>query len=353
MSTQQPFKFRHLDAIVGAFVLASVGIVIAALALIGSARQWFTRATEVTASTPLARPGEGEFYEELAESLKPGTPVEMGGRAVGAIIAAEYRDNALRLRLSVADRALALLHHGIPGPGGRSGDARLAISAPLAPFMGQPGVVLKPGSAGATGWLTDEWHRNQSILIIPPKDTAAIAKKVLLAVEENLGPMMAGVTGLVTETRALVEEVRAQRLPQQAGELLAGMRERQVPQRLDALLARIETVATAAEAIAGDARRISGGLAEGRGLAGRALADDRLAADLTAIVADLRAITGELRSAAPTAPGLAEGAATLLDEVQRLVDGLNRHWLLKGYTEPGDGGRIAPPGIVEPPEVLP
>jgi hypothetical protein len=164
---------------------------------------------------------------------------------------------------------------------------------------------------------------------------------------------MVSITSLLNESRSLVAEIREQRLPQQAGELISGFRERQVPQRLDALLARIEGIAATAEAAAGDARRITAGLADGKGVAGKALSDVQMGDDLAKLASDLRAITAELRKAAPAAPALADGAGALLDEVQRLVDGLNRHWLLKGYTDPGSGGRIEPSGIVTPPEARP
>lgn len=346
MSTQQPFKFRHLDSIVGAFVLAAVGIVIVTLVLIGSARQWFTSHETVLAATERADPA----YEEMAERLRPGTPVEFNGRVVGEVVESASEGQRLRLGLRVAVSVLDLLHRGDEQ---RAGMAKALINVPLAPFMGQTRVILKQGSRGGAGWLKEKWNTYNVLPIEPPSDHTAMAVALLRDLQRNLGPMMAAITGLVEESRKLVAEVREQRLPQQAGELIAGMRERQVPQRLDALLARIEAIAATGEAVAADVRRLGAGLAEGRGIAGKALTDQRFADDLARIVADLRAIAGELRRAAPAAPALAEGAGSLLDEVQRLVDGLNRHWLLRGYTEPGDGGRIAPAGIVQPPEAKP
>lgn len=348
MSTYQPFKFRHLDSIVGAFVLAAVAIVIVALALIGSAKQWFTSKTEIAAQTTVAKMEDAEFYEELAGNLRPGTPVELAGQVVGTVTASNPLGGMITLTLLISDRALEQLYQD---------DAKAQIKAPIAAFMGQPRIVLKPGSSGTKGWLTDEWHKRNELTLIPDRDTTALAMAVLRDVKDNLGPMMASITRLVDESQQLVAEVRAQRLPQQAGELVAGLRERQVPQRLDALLARIEVIAASVErlaqqgeGIATDAKRLSSGLAEGKGIAGKALTDERMAEDLAKLAADLRAITAELRKAAPAAPALAEGASTLLDEVQRLVDGLSRHWLLKSYTEPGDGSRIVPPGIIHAPE---
>ncbi len=354
MSTSQPFKFRHLDSIVGAFVLAAVAIVIAALALIGSAKQWFTPKTEVSASTILPDLARPEFIEEMGESLRIGTPVELSGHVVGKVVATEAANGLLHLRLEVSDRALELLHQGeIAKDGRRTGDARALIKVPLAPFMGQPRVVLKAGTAGVEGWKTDAWHEHHAIAVEPPRDSTSMAMHVLQDLEANLGPMMAALTGLVGESHELISEIRAQHLPQQAGAFVAGLAERQVPQRLDALLARIEAIAATTEATAADAKRIAAGLVEGKGIAGKALSDAKLGDDLAGLAADLRAITAELRKVAPTAPALADGTRNLLDEVQRLVDGLNRHWLLRAYTAPGDGERIVPPGIIAAPEDQP
>ena len=348
MSMQQPFKFRHLDSIVGAFVLTAVAIVIAALALIGSAKQLFVSKTSIRASSPpVANKEEAVFYEDLTENLKPGTPVELAGQVVGTVTAATVDGGRLIMTLHVTDKALAELNRN---------EARALIKAPMAAFMGQPIVVLKAGSTKdpvAQGWTTDKWHELHDLPINKPSDTTAMAQRVLSALEANLGPMLSAITSLVTESRDLVKEIREQRLPQQAGELIAGVRERQVPQRLDALLARIEVIATTAEAISADAKRLSAGVAAGQGIAGKALTDAKFAEDIAGLVADLRAISGELRKAAPTAPGLAEGAGNLLDEVQRLIDGLNRHWLLKSYVEPGSSERIVPPGIIDAPEPKP
>jgi len=338
--TTQPFKFRHLDSIVGAFVLGVVGIILAAILLMGSAKQWFTLRTVIPAATAVADPAAVEFLDELSESLRAGTPVEFAGAVVGQVVAAHSEAGHLRMELSIANTTLARLRP----------DAKALIKVPLAPFMGQTRVVLKPGRLGDPGWAVQD---PPTLIIDPPRDSTAMAMVVLRDLQSNIGPMVRGITGLVEESRTLVSEIRTQRLPQQAGELIAGIRERQVPQRLDALLARIETIATSSELAAADVRRITGALAEGKGIAGKALTDAQLASDLTQIAGDLRAITAELRKAAPTAPALADGAGTLLDEVQRLVDGLNRHWLVKSYIEPGHAERLVPPGIIDAPEAKP
>ncbi|MCS6970896.1 MAG: hypothetical protein RMM29_07930 [Planctomycetota bacterium] len=353
MTATQPFKFRYLDAIIGAFALGAVTIVVIAIALIGSARQWFTVTTEVFAVSPLLPAAESEFFEDLAESIKPGVPVEMSGSQVGEVIAAEFRDGILRLRLAIANRALAQLHRGELTPEGRRGDARIVINAPFAPFMGQPTVVLKAGSAGPKGWLEDDWHRHQPITVVPPRDTAAIAKKVLMTVEQRLEPLLVAATETLTEARAALAELRAARLPEQTGALLAEVRQRRLIERLETVLLRAEAIAGSVQNLASDAQGLVRGLGEGRGTAGRVLVDERLAQDLAGIASDIKAITGELRRAAPTAPALAEGAESLLDDVQRLVDGLRRHWLLRAYLEPRAEGRLESAGIVAAPELAP
>ncbi len=327
--TTQPFKFRHLDSIVGAFVLAVAGIIIAAILLMGSAKQWFTLRTIIPAGTQMADPSEVEFIDELAESLPPGTPVEFAGRVVGEVIAAHSDGGHLRLELSIANTTLARLRP----------DAKALIKVPLAPFMGQTRVVLKPGQNGEPGWSLQD---PPTLTIAPPRDTLAMAMAVLRDLESNIGPMVAGITGLTVESRALIAEIRAQRLPQQAGELITGLRERQVPQRLDALLAR-------SEAMSADLQRLTSAMADGKGIVGRAVTDEALARDLAQVAGNLRAITDELARAAPAAPALTEGAETLLDETRRLVDGLNRHWLLRDEVGPANAGRVESSGIVAPP----
>lgn len=331
----QPFKFRHLDSIVGAFVIGAVAIAIGSFLLVGTAKSWFTGKREIVAESA-ADPTRGEFLDELSEGLRPGTPVELGGEVVGQVVAASVADGVLSMRLEVAERSLALMH----------ANAYAVIKVPLAPFMGQNRVVLKPGhGSGRPGWPKD----GPPVPIQPPRNSTAMAMAVLRDLEANLGPLLAAARGMLTEGQAMIAEVRAQRLPQQAGELLNGLRDRRVAERLDALLARTEAIAAAAEAATADARRIAAAVAAGEGLAGRAINDARLGGDVAALAGDLRAITAELRRAAPALPSLAEGGTALLDEVQRLVDGLSRHWLLRAYAAPDDPGLVVPGGIVAPP----
>ena len=361
--TAQPFKFRHLDAIVGAFVLGAVGVAVIALILVGSVRQWFTGKEKLYAQTaiiahkdPQQTKEDLEFYEELSQSLQVGTPVELSGRTVGSVLQSSFSDNRLKLHLSIERDAAYALRQGANGA--RDDGARALVKVPIAPFMGQTRILLKPGRGEDFDWKNSKEYPIE-IPIEPPRDSTKMAQAVLRDLESNLGPMMSAITGLVQESRDLVKEIRAQQLPQQAGELIAGLRERQVPQRLDALLGRIEAlsvtvaaIATTGQGIADDAKQLSGGLVAGKGIAGKALSDEQLGTDLARLASDLQAITAELRKAAPTLPGLSEGAGTLLDEVQRLVDGLNRHWLMRSYTNPGSDERIIPNGIVEPPPMV-
>jgi hypothetical protein len=356
--TAQPFKFRHLDAIVGAFVLGAVGVAVIALILVGSVRQWFTGKEKLYAQTailahkdPQQAKEDLEFYEELSQSLQVGTPVELSGRTVGSVLQSSFTDNRLKLHLSIEREAAHALRLGPDG-------ARALVKVPIAPFMGQTRILLKPGRGLEFSWK-DSQESPIEIPIEPPRDSTKMAQAVLRDLESNLGPMMSAITGLVQESRDLVKEIRAQQLPQQAGELIAGLRERQVPQRLDALLARVEAlsvtvaaIAATGQGIADDAKQLSGGLVAGKGIAGKALSDEQFGTDLARLASDLQAITAELRKAAPTLPGLSEGAGTLLDEVQRLVDGLNRHWLMRSYTDPGNGERIMPNGVVDPPPAV-
>ncbi|MEK7415303.1 MAG: MlaD family protein [Planctomycetota bacterium] len=343
--TDQPFKFRHLDAIVGSFVVGGVVIVVAALLLVGHARQFFTLKDKVLARTSTAvnkdlskdqLAARLEFYEELAESLRPGTPVELSGRQVGQVEEASIEHGCVNITMYIEREALGRLHQ----------DAHAVIKMPLAPFMGQTRVLLKAGYD--EGKLVIGEHM-APLPIDPPRDSTAMAMAVLRDLESNLGPLMSSITALVNESRGMVVDVRSQRIPQQAGEFMASLKEQKVPERAAALLARAEQISAHMEGIAAAAERLATGLDQGRGLAGKALRDENLATDLTRLAHDLRAITAEIRRASPAIPQLTDNVGTLLTEVQRLVDGINRHWLLRSYTDIGDPTRLIPSGIVAPP----
>lgn len=355
MSTQ-PFKFRHLDTIVGIFVLGSVGVVVAALLLVGHARQWFTRTSTVTARTSIALPARSisaedlraraDFLDELAESLRPGTPIELAGQVVGKVEKAAAPGGQLTLTMAVENAALEELYT----------DATTVIKVPLAPFMGQTRVVLKGGHSGERMWNKDiskTWLDSWEIAIAEPRDSTAMAMSVLKKLDGNLQPMIDRVAGVLDETRGLLAEVRAQRLPERAAGMIDEVRAQHLPERVAALADRVARLMDRADRMAGDAEQLVGGLAAGKGIAGRVLSDEKLAADLAGIAADLRAITAEIRTIAPAAPGLVEGTRGLLDEVHRMVDGLSRHWLLRSYTGPAEPGRLEPSGAVDAPSPTP
>lgn len=326
----QPFKFRHLDAIVGGFVIGAVVLAVTAFMLVGHARQWFTARAMVNAEMRVAEPERTDFFDDMAETLRPGTPVDLGGTTVGQVVSASQEGGRLLMELQLSRSALRGLHVQ---------DAKLVIKVPLAPFMGQTRVILKAGRLGEAGWPVDQDGHGPSIPIEPPRDSTAMALSVLRTMEGNLQPLLTRVAGVLDETKGLLAEVRAQRLPERTAVLLDSVQSQHLPERTAALMQR-------GEAIAGQIETMLAGLNAGKGPAGKVLTDDKLAADLAAIAADLRAMTGQLRQATP---GMAEGASNLLDQAQRLVDGLSRHWLLKGYTQPAEAQRLPPSGLLPPP----
>lgn len=338
--SSQPFKFRHLDSIVGGFVLGAIGVVVASLLLVGYARQWFSQISTVPSATRIAD-ANADFIDELSESLRPGTPVELSGQVVGKVASATSERGLLYLQLALQDASLRKLRM----------DAKAVIKVPLAPFMGQTRIILKTGRDANLMWPSDErtWPEDISIPIEQPRDSQAMVMHILRDLETNLDPLLKGTTSTLAESRGLLAEIRAQKLPDRAAGILDEVRASKLPERTVVILERVTAIATRADAIASEAEKLIAGLGAGKGLAGRVLADEKLAADLAGIVADLHAITGEVRSVAPAAPALVNGAQGLLDEVHRLVDGLSRHWLLRSYTGPVEPGRLDPSGAVEAP----
>jgi ABC-type transporter Mla subunit MlaD len=173
-----------------------------------------------------------------------------------------------------------------------------------------------------------------------------MAMAVLKDLETNVGPLLANLNKTVQEVHGLLTEVRAQRLPEQAGQMAAAVAAQRFPERVGALLERADRMAAQVEGIIA-------GLAAGHGIAGKVLADDALAGDVAGMVADLKILTAELRRLAPQVPGLARQAGTTLDRADQVLDGVGRHWLLKDLVRPGDPAYATPSGVVAPVEAAP
>ncbi len=332
----KPFRFRHVNEITGAFVLAVVALLLLGVVGTGFSQRWFTRTTEFTLLLPTG-----------ARGLRAGAEVRMLGTVVGSVqeIRVDPKERIMKGRVSVrSDFADMFVKK----------DSQALLRTPFG--IGETYVEISSGSPGAEK--------------LPPEHA-----------------MEARTEGAPTES---MEKTIAQ------------IRDEVVPGIQEARLGVREFTALAAELRRPDSNlqesfarlnRIFGDVEKGEGLAGKVLSDPQMASEvqksmtgLNASLAEAQAVLQDLRKTTNTVAGqsqqsLEQFQAILQDiqkttaalpqtvksinqtteampamvlqmqetlrQIQRLVEGAQRSWLLRGTIERegGSGVRIRPQDI--------
>ena len=293
------FKFRHVQAITGTFVLLVLGVLIAALVFAARTQRWFIG----NASLRIVLPEEG------AAGIRQGSEVYFLGTLVG----------------TVADVSVH-----------RSGrmEADVNIRRDFFQFVRTDSSAVVKKKFGLVGDAYFELTRGHG-KPLPEKDAAIVCGQQLPGALESA-----------------IEEVRGETLPA-LRKLSAGL------DTWSKLGSNLITSQERLNGVIGRAESIIAGLEEGKGSAGRLLTDstaaneleillsnaNRSADELQVTLANLRSASGELRLAstnlpaisgalsheARELPGLVLQTQTSMRELERLIEAMQRHWLLRKY----------------------
>ena len=296
----KPFKFRYVNEIVGVFVLIIVVLLLAGVLLAGRAQEWFTPVRHYR----LQFPEEGALGIQKGAEVKVLTytvgkvervGVEASGRMTGDI--SVKGDFIALVRLD--SRAIVKLSLGVAGA------AFITISKGTGAELPEGGVI--------------ECNKDLDLF-------QQIEQKLEL------------VEKLVTEYTGLASDLRSTNGP------------------LYKLLANLES--------------ITAGIKNGEGSAGKLLRDpeaanqlkailekvDAALADVQKIVAEVEKTTAQLPPMAGTVgrevqdlPGTVIQTQETIREAERLLEGLQRHWLLRGsMPQPEPTTPIAPGEVIRP-----
>ncbi|HMO49715.1 MAG TPA: MlaD family protein [Kiritimatiellia bacterium] len=295
----KPFQFRYVNEIVGGFVLLVVVLLIAAVFVAGRAQGWFEPVHKIHI----------DFPPQGSLDLQIGSPVQILGTTVGRVEMIEVDDEGFMTGVITVkgdfyqfvrsdSRAIVKKKFGI------AGDAYIEITKGIGPAL--------PSGAG----------------LVASKDTDLneLLEDLLSQVREAIVPLLDSVKLAADQYAGLAADLRADAGP------------------LQMMLANLE----------GITRKLD----QGEGPAGKLLADEALAETLRDIIAqvqaamaqvnvmltDLREVTIELPPMARTVnrevqdiPGTVLMTQETLRETERLIEGIQRHWLLRKYiprTEP-------------------
>jgi phospholipid/cholesterol/gamma-HCH transport system substrate-binding protein len=293
------FKFRHVHAITGTFVLIAVGVLIAALLFAGRSQRWFIGNVTVRIILP----------EAGAAGIRQGSEVYFLGTLMG----------------TVSDLSV--------DPTGRM-EAQVNIRRDFFLFVRADSSAVVKRRFGVVGDAYFEITRGHG-QPLPEKNASIVCNEQL-----------------PSQLEAAVEEIRHEAVP--ALKMLSaglgiwstlGTNMINTRERLDQLIVRADNIAA--------------NLEQGKGTAGRFLTDSSVAdgleallvqatdsldnlqltltnlqsvsANLQAASTNLPAISHALGNEAKDLPGLLLQTQTSMREVELLVEAMQRHWLVRKY----------------------
>ncbi len=258
----EPFKFRHLNRLVGAFLIGSTAILMASVVIFGRADRWFEK--HFTATVRFDRSNLG--------LLRSGLPVKIQGIEAGEVVVARPAGDGTLVELQVRDAFREQLR----------GDARAILHTPIAGIFGETFIEILPGASEIPfNPTTDTMAQEPGDDLVAQARGAIIAiggaatqlREVLAENRKEVAAAVAGVRRTADQTAALVEEnrealrgtlTRLDHLSQQVDTLvttsaphLSASAER-LPQVLDGVQTTTAAVGRTAEASATAAAAIAG-----------------------------------------------------------------------------------------------
>ena len=284
----KPFKFRYVNEITGAFVLLVVALLLAGVIVAGHAQGWFAQQVHIT----LLFPPDGSL------GVQEGTRIVILDTTVGTV---------------------------------------------------EKMIVPEDGAMQARAKIKGEFFR------FIRSDSKAIVKKAFGIAGETFVQITKG-------TEAPLNKANAELTCINDTEML-----KQIQSSLDKIQATIEEYKDLAADLRstngplmkfiGHLNQIAAGLENGEGSAGKLLRDPELAvkinvvlAQVQKILADVKQSTGQLPGMAKTignevqdASGLVLQTQSAIREAEKLIEGIQRHWLLRKYVD-----QVTPPERIPP-----
>ncbi len=305
----KPFKFRYVNELVGVFVIIVVALLTVSVVLVGKSHEWFVPYSEI----------EIEFPREGSFGLKVGSEVRILGLVVGRVddidVTEEGRVNG---RISIREDFLRFIRTDSVGlvkkTGVVFGDTFIELTQGKGPQIDSHSVL--PCEKGI--------------------DVVEVARSLLDEVHEHVAPVL-------EDTHRTIR---------QFGTLAATLQDESENLHL-ALLHLRDSLA--------NIERITAGVDKGKGTAGKILRDPAIAGEietglkrvnqslkeLEAVIKDLKQTSSQLPrvvkkvdSGIDRIPGLAGRLQDSLEESDRLIEGLQKHWIIRDYIDQlrvGDG----------------
>jgi phospholipid/cholesterol/gamma-HCH transport system substrate-binding protein len=316
------FKFRHVNEITGVFVILVVVVLIATIVWTARSQRWFRGTVTLRIVLP----------EAGAAGIRQGSEVYFLGTAVG----------------TVSDV--------IVDASGRM-EAWTSIRSNFFRFVREDSSAVVKKKFGVAGDAYFEITRGQG-QPLPKKDASIICKELPGTMETAIEEVRSAVLPVLEKISVGVDTwtTLGGKLSSSADAWTRlGTNLGESRQHLDQLIGRLDGIVA--------------GVEQGKGTAGKLLTDPALADDLKTILDkgnvsmdqlqgilkdvqlagnNLSAVSEALAIEAKDLPGLVLQTQQTLHELERLIEGIERHWLIRKYIEQRHPNTRIPPSEVAP-----
>jgi len=341
------FRIAHLDRWVGVFVILALALVTVAVVFIARGQKWFEKRYHYTTVFP------------RVHGVNPGTAVTISGMEVGGVKSLRFnRDRKVELTLEVLETyrdnirkdSLATITSGLIG--GKA--VEITVGSPAQPPIPAGGNIASQEPKELTDFLkeidikaplkkVDEALENvKSIsekLHSPEGELFTLLKNLeylttqLKKGEGNVGAILQD-KKMHGEIRAAVESIR--RSVDNVEETTQNTS--RVSKDLPRLMAEVDRAVTEVPKILQDLKRVSSDLSKVTGDVQKAVGDvPVITGNMKEITKDVKGITENVKKAAPEIPGLLTTAQESVEEAEKLIQGLQNHWLLRGSMPKAQG----------------
>lgn len=301
----KPFKFRYVNEIAGSFVLLIAILLVTGVFVIARAQGWFK--PEYTLRVKLPPEGSAGIQKGAEVSIL-GTPV---GRVFEVIV---NDDGSMETVLKIKESFTRFI--------------RADSKAVLKKKFGVAGDAFVEIIRGSGQPLPD----NSVLPAMAQKDAEIVEllQELVSRLQDSVLPILDQVQKAVVEYTGLAADMRKpdghlQQILAHIEEVVNGL---QKPDgHLQQILARVEEVAN--------------GLQKGEGTAGKVLKDpatvdgvNEAIRSINGSLSELRGILADVKKTTENLPETAMQTRATLREAEILIEGVQKHWLLRSYVEP-------------------
>ncbi len=345
----RPPTLKRVNRVVGIFVLLAAVIILLSLAYAARVQRWFSPGKRIEVLLPT----QGSF------GLSPGADVVMLGAPAGRVLDVGFKpgeEGRMRAEIEIRSDFAAFVRQDSKGTirkkFGVAGDAFMEVSRGHGAELPEKDATITSTAdevpTELLQVLVDELRRG----VVPAVEEARVGIHEWTELGRGLRADDGGLMRFLAALRSVTEDIEQGR-----GTIGRLARDEELGERVERLVVGLEETVTGLKLTVENLARASSDLAEfarvarGESEALPGLTNqvresltrlDGLLGDFRNVLSDAPAMVRDLRQSAAALPALVLQAQETLREAERLIEGLQRHWLFRGSVPPEATPTLSP-----------